>query len=185
MFKKLHRSDRPFSVSLAEELLRAELAKLYGPGIQLYRSNVTAPPVSRKGFGSRQDRAENELKYYSDMFRIVEIDALIGPFERSFPDAPAQDVRHELRRVTATIRLYGGEGSATMWFPHYLVFTVFRAYDKIGEPHVRIYESGMINDVEMDVNAENPCKVMTASQILATYAGLHGLSRETHRVALA
>ena len=173
--KKKSRTERSFSVMLAEETLRAELKKLYGDGIKIFQNIfVAGPPVVLKSsIDSITDfeRTELEKKWMKGtiLVREVEIEALVGPFERIYPDNPPEDRRRRLRPIDAICRIYSFEsGSCSHWQVHYLHLEVFEG-GEIAElkGYDFVYENGLIRGERSAKNTDFPCQEMINSQICA------------------
>ncbi len=182
MFRqKGHRSERPFSIMLAEELLRFELQRRFGKGIRIFSCNIKATPVAVKTAqgdtaSHREDRFDLGGKE-----RSVNIRALVGPFDQLFPENPPEDRRRQLRRVEAACRLFSTEGLFTVWWPHFLEMTFIteevvkgknpkdsRTFYFIKQKRVvvtQFYESGVRDGVLHRKNAQNPCEDMCESQL--------------------
>ncbi len=171
--RKTYQSERPFSITLAEEILRAELRKLYGNEIKFFECSITGTKPEQKSktmsfkmksgnCGTTEykwGRHENHIERY------VNIKAKFGPFERLFPHNPKTDQRREVRTVKAECRLYSVESGCTFWKPHFIHFDI---YDYAGEQvdcKEMFYENGLHKDREHTQTAENPCHDMCFSQV--------------------
>lgn len=173
--KKNHRSERSFSVMLAEELLRAELGQLYGHKIKLFRCDITATfPSKVKCESATISEPEREALAHDWMAgsvneRQVNITAIAGPFERLYPENPPEDRRHKLRRVEAVCRVYAIKIGYLLWQAHYLNFVVKDESEQVIATENRNYADGRVNGEESVMNANNPCRDMTDSQFTANY----------------
>ena len=183
MFNKKSRSERSFSVMLAEELLRAELKKLYGDEVKLFQCDiVTAPPSLVKRDSATISEPERESLAHDWMAgsvseRQVNIAAIAGPFERPYPENPPEDRRRKLRRVEAVCRVYTITTGSVQWQAHYLKFVVKNEYGQVVSTEERNYAGGRVNGEESAKSAENLCQDMSDSQTGANYPSIH---RELH-----
>ncbi|MDP3762808.1 MAG: hypothetical protein Q8Q97_01925 [bacterium] len=165
---------------LAEELLRAELKKLYGDEVKVFQSNIVADPISltkRDGVSISAPESkflEHEWMVGKVQERLINIDAIIGPFERLHPKSPPEDRRRNLRRVKAICRVFSTETGCIWWCPHFLRFSVFHEGGEHCYP--RYYEKGFVGSVEWQKDAENPCQDMCDSQTGANYPEFHNLA---------
>lgn len=185
MFNKKSRSERSFSVMLAEELLRAELKKLYGDEVKLFQCDIVAtPPSLVKRDSVTISEPERESLAHDWMAgsvseRQVNIAAIAGPFERLYPENPPEDRRRKLRRVEAVCRVYTITTGSVQWKAHYLKFVVKNEYGQMVATSVTHYEAGRVDGGETRKSevSENPCRDMSDSQTRANYPGIH---RELH-----
>jgi hypothetical protein len=136
--------------------------------------------VLKKLETSVDDVSSEERRYFTDSTkeRYVMFFGVIGPFERSFPDAPESDQRRELRRVEATVRLYSVEGGCTYWKPHFIKIEVRKGFNRIVDMLEIFYVDGRVEGRPQEANAENPCEIMCVSQVPANYPQFHQLTRE-------
>lgn len=172
--KKKSRAERSFSMMLVEELLRAELRKLYGDAVKFFHCDTVATAACKPRYKTHTlTKIEQEL-HWADKERFVTIDAVIGPFERVFPNNPPEDKRCRARKVKAQCRLFSIEGGCTFWRPHFLVFTV--TDDNGGHASSGYcYEDGVIDDLPQNMLGfrsnftwevvQNPCADMCYSQV--------------------
>lgn len=180
--RKKNRSERSFSIMLADELLRAELKRLYGEEVKIFQSDIEATsPASKK---SPQDTtiSEVEQRWFTDktIERYVTIKVIVGPFERLYPENPPEDYRRRLRRVEAICRLFSVETGVTQWRPHFLFLAVSDDTGKALDTVYQCYEAGCgIEGEACSQTAPNPCQDMCASQTdchyPSIYPALHGL----------
>lgn len=183
MFGKKAKSERPFTSMLAEELMRAELRILYGDGVRLFQCDIEASRASLKGCDSttlstpEREALSHEYMDGAVSERFVKISAIVGPFERCFPENPPEDRRRKLRRVEAECRIYTITTGCTSWQPHYLKFVVKDEFGGVVAIEHRNYVDGRVNGEELPANAINPCQDMSDSQVPATYRSIH---RELH-----
>lgn len=177
--KKKRRAERSFSMMLAEELLRAELRKLFGDEVKFFQCDTEATTACKlKRGGCPPTRIEQEF-HGADKERFVAIDAVIGPFERVFPDNPPEDKRRCARKVKAECRLFSIEGGCTFWRPHYLAFTVIDdrnhstshgfCYEEEVSPPAEggfsfLQSLGILMNLNWEI-VQNPCAGMCDSQI--------------------
>ena len=180
---KRNRSERSLSVMLAEELLRAELKKLYGDEVKLFQCDIVATPPS---LVKRDDATISELERKwlahegmasSVSERQVNIAAIIGPFERLYPKNPPEDRRRKLRRVEAVCRVFTVTTGSVQWQPHFLKFVVKNEYGQVVDTTERNYEGGCVDDKDSAKNADNPCRDMSDSQAGVNYPSIY---RELH-----
>jgi hypothetical protein len=187
MFNKKSRSERSFSVMLAEELLRAELKKLYGDEIKFFQCDIVASPVSETvpDHHTMTLAEENCLGHFQPkewiIERHVEIVAIIGPFERLYPENPPNDRRRRLRRIEAACRVFSSEPGCIHWQTHFLTFSVKDDSGNTITVIERYYKDGRVRGARVCGKAENPCKIMSDSQTDANYPRiypkLHGLAK--------
>ena len=158
---------------LAEEILRAELRKLYGDETKIFQCDVIATPIVNTAIGGV--RSLTEVGFLdAAKERYISIVAVIGPFEREYPANPPEDKRRKIRRLEARTRLFSIEGGATFWRPHFMRLelfsdsapSVFRWY---------CYEDGFVDEhpdffVRMHKSDKNPCEDMVDSQIQPDYS---------------
>ena len=186
MFNKKSRSERSFSVMLAEELLRAELKKLYGDEVKLFQCDIVAtPPSLVKRDSVTISEPERESLAHDWMAgsvseRQVNVVAIAGPFGRLYPENPPEDRRRKLRRVEAACRVYTITTGSVQWQAHFLKFVVKDEYGQVVATEERNYAGGCVDDKESATNDENPCQDMSDSQVAANYPSIH---RELHGVA--
>lgn len=186
-----------FTIMLALELLREELKELYGVEVRCFqldtsvqaskRSKNLEDPTISEGERIRKEENTNE--------RVVKIEALIGPFEKVFPNNQSDDHRRRLRRVEVTCRLYAIWRADNVyslepqWTPHFLRGVI---KDEEGRPLHWIrchYDNGRIDgqecpsnilfsDVESDMCGSQMCAYVKFDRSDAEYK--HG-SRVTPR----
>jgi len=163
--KKKYSSERPFSVMLAEELLRAELRKLYGDGIKILQCVISgSPPAHKKNRNDSTITALEESNVYAFervWERELQLDGRVGPFGRLYPENPLEDRRRVGRNFIASCRLFSVETNVIIWRPHYLLFSL---YEEHGQPMTitekRFYEDGRLLNEPHFKNAENSCQEM-------------------------
>jgi len=183
---KKNRSERSFPVMLAEELLRAELKKLYGDEVKLFQCDIVAtPPLLVKHDSVTISEPERESLAHDWMAgsvseRQTNIAAIAGPFERLYPENPPEDRRHKLRRVEAICRVYTITTGSVQWQAHYLKFVVKNEYGQVVSTVERNYAGGRLDGKESAKNAENPCQDMSDSQTGANFPSIYW---ELHGVA--
>lgn len=176
------KSNDSFSTMLAEELLRAELKKLFGDGIRFFHRKLVSTPL-RATMGHNDATQGEQLELARSGWqegmseRHVMITALVGPFERLYPSHPPEDRRRRLRRVEATCRVSSTRDGVIAWHPHYLKFVLKDDRGEAVTVQWRVYEDGCIGGVIRTQNAENPCQDMCDSQTGANYPSTH---RELH-----
>ena len=160
-------SERAFSLMLAEELLRAELQKLYGNGIKLFRCKMVATMPTNRRIKIGTCASDSELAQCNrpTRERYVEVRALIGPFGSS-----------QLLAVSAICRLFNNAPTTTAvrWQPHLFYFVVENEQGHTQDERVLYYEGGYDPlGVLHSANAENPCADMVNSQMAANHASWH------------
>lgn len=171
-----------FSMMLAQELLRAELQKRYGPEIKIFQCSMTATPPTQKTtlLSSYTSEEENLFRrggcYVQSIFeRSVEITALVGPFERLYPENPPEDRRRRLRKVQVECRMFSTSTSVVIWRPHFFSISVW--LDNEGRKmdiFTCVYEDGfVIHHHPGTKNADNPCADMVENQPLH----MHGVEK--------
>jgi hypothetical protein len=97
--------------------------------------------------------------------------AIIGPFERVYPNNPPEDKRRTTRRIEAEIRLFSIESAVNLWRPHILTMSIFNGSVQENRK-VFVYEEGFWGSGKFsrqEETAENPCKDMVESQIQPEY----------------
>src|SRR3989344_4358160 len=170
---KKNRSERSFSVMLAEELLRAELKKLYGDGVKLFQCDIVATPpsvVKRDSVTiSERERESLARDWMADSVseRQVNVVAIAGPFERLYPENPPEDRRRKLRRVEAVCRVYTITTGCVLWQAHFLKFVGKDECGRVVATEERNYAGGRVDGRESATNSENPCQEMYDSQVAA------------------
>ncbi len=171
---------------LAEELLRAELRRLYGDEVKLFQCDIVATPPSlvKRNNATISTLERVSLVYHwmagSVSERKVNIAAIVGPFERLYPKNPPEDRRRKLRRVEAVCRMYTITTGCVLWEAHYLNFVVKDECGQVLAMEERTYTGGRIDGKVSAKNAENPCQDMSDSQVPANYRifhqALHGIA---------
>ena len=185
MFKKRSKSERSFSIMLAEEILRAELKRLYGDKIKFFQCDIVATQTSPAG-GSQTNISNLESRMLlvkprsSIRKRTVKISAIIGPFEWRCPTNPSYDRSCNLRHVEAECRIFCFEESAVYWQPHFLIFTVYDYNGCVKSTLDCYYEDGKVDGEKMAKNNKNPCQDMVDSQVPVHYPSINP---ELHSVA--
>jgi hypothetical protein len=99
--------------------------------------------------------------------------AIVGPFDRLYPENPVSDNRRRLRRVEATCRVFSIEGSVIRWYPHYFTLVIKDDRGRVLESGQHIYFRGSINGQVCAYNSEIPCKEMCDQQNDALYPSLY------------
>lgn len=186
--KKKNRSERSFSIMLAEELLRAELKKLYGDEIKIFRCDIEATPPAESTYKVGDDSAnisDEEWKVWHLILkhrdagenmrnpmlaRTVNFAAVIGPLcERCVPSNPSGDRRRQLGLVKAVCRLFSIETGCVWWRPHFLKFVVTDGLLNCYNGVEVCYEYGLMDGKERLKDRENPCQDMCDMQTSANY----------------
>lgn len=173
---KIVRSERSFSLCLAEELLRAELKSRFGDHVTIFSINMKATPPTTK-HRTNTTVTDVERTFFqedSSVERYIKISALFGPMERLFPDNPPTDQRRHLYRINAECRLFSLEHGCVMWRPHFLKMT--RVSDSEYTRYcteVFIYEDGKVDGARLTISPEappivKPCQDMVMSQPLSS-----------------
>lgn len=184
MLNRKHRSEDHFSTILAEEIVRSELKKLYGDEIKFFQRVIIATSTKLKYGDSLNEcvsMQEHDLLMNSAITevvteRYVTIKALIGPFERLYPNNPLEDPRRKLRRLDATCRLFCIKTGSVQWQPHFLRFILVNEDGVITGRHGYVYEDGVIDDGRCQKTHDNPCQDMCDSQTTANYPQLHNMA---------
>ncbi len=170
LFERNYRSESPFTIMLAEEVFRAELRKLYGEKVKIFRRDISAPSLANV---FRFNDPGDVVK------RIVTIKAIVGPFENIFEPSYEGDKRGNTMRVSAncTLQATKGEagGQATLWRPERIYITCNGTRVVKPAKHLVIYDrpdlkgrNSMLGDYAA-TEAENPCADMCASQFSIDY----------------
>ena len=170
MFGKV-RSERSFSLCLAEELLRAELRDRFGNHTKFFTCNIVATHAVEKKPGGRTmtDLEVDPSRSGCIQERTVKISALFGPMERRYPDS-THNMSCQLYRVDASCRLFSIESGCIIWHPHYLRYAVTANERSEGSRNyrVRIYENGYVDGARSAILTpdakDNPCLDMVTSQ---------------------
>ncbi|MCC6290962.1 hypothetical protein IT398_02760 [Candidatus Nomurabacteria bacterium] len=168
-----------FSIMLAQEILRAELQKLYGKEIWFFRCDIAPTKVflvkktdctlmARLTTGVGLTRVSTETKE-----RYIGITALVGPLGPLYSPTFAEDKRRKLAKVVASCRLFSKETSCIWWLPHYISLYIEEEGASMGVEKLLIYESGSLDGSHYDLNSQNPCADMCDSQTGANYARMH------------
>lgn len=176
MFGK-NKTERSFSIMLAEEVLRAELKKFYGGEIKFFQCDIDVTSASVERDSLTISDFERQACPELVNGRLVEITAIIGPFGFLYP--VTSDRRRELRRVEAECRVFSVLGSVVVWRPHFLRVLVKDEYARVVEIFHRHYEGGLILNSRFEKDADNPCQDMCNSQIPVNYPKT-GLNVELH-----
>jgi|GEM_PF-2687079 len=165
MFGKV-RSERSFSLCLAEELLRAELRLHYGDGVKIFQMNMRATkPIEQFPQPKTSTDLEIDHPNYKHWERYVTMVGRFGPVGRLYPDNPPEDIRGCLYRVEAECRLFSIEGGCVSWRPHFMQYTVTTDRNFEHATVIRVYEDGRMNGAKLTMLApDNPCLEMIASQ---------------------
>jgi hypothetical protein len=155
---------------LAEEILRAELKKLYGDNIKIFQCDIVATSIAKSNMVGT--RSLMEVGYAATAKeRYVNIVAIVGPFERVYPNNPPEDKRRTTRRVKAEIRLFSIESAVNYWRPHVLTMAIFN--ESVQENRkIFTYEDGFWGCGKFsrqEEDAKNPCEDMVVSQIQPEY----------------
>lgn len=179
MFSKKSRSERSFSVMLAEELLRSELKNLYGDEVKLFQCDIVATPpslVKRESVTISEPERESLAHDWmagSVSERQVNIAAIAGPFERLYPENPPEDRRRKLRRVEAVCRVFTITTGSVQWQAHFLKFVVKNEHGQVVSTEEHNYAGGRVDGKESVKDAENLCRNMSDSQTEANYPRWH------------
>jgi hypothetical protein len=177
MLNTKSRSERAFSVMLVEELLRAELKKLYGDELKFFQCDMVASPRSLvKCNNITISRPEYEFLDHdygagSVVERQVNIRAVVGPFGRLYAGNPPEDRRRKLCWVEAVCRIFTITTGSIQWQVHFLRFTVKDENGQLITTEKRNYEDGRIDGRESAKNADNLCRDMTDNQIGVNHLG--------------
>ena len=177
--RKKYRSERGFAVMLAEELLRAELARVRGKlfffKFDIFGDSEHVLIVQELEITDLEDRWCPRLERPKDYAkcRLIKMTALVGPFERFYPENPPEDHRRKLRHVAAVVRVFTIETGCTFWRPHYLLYSMQDENGLATEGDVRYYESGWDRGNRREKDADNPCIAMVDSQIPANYPSIY------------
>lgn len=169
-----NRRDDSFSTILAEEILRAELKKLYGDGIKFFQRRmvciITQPISHSDGFRSLTEEEQQILKKSGQRGGLFEkhvrMDVIVGPFERMYPENPPEDRRCRLRLVDASCRVFSiPNHGRPFWRPHYLRLEVRDDSNQVVEQKWYFYEEGLVEGAEFARDSGNPCQDMSDNQI--------------------
>lgn len=149
------KSERHFICSAVEELLRAELEKVYTRKVFLFNSFVVAERVMLKTFEAGIHTTETDVErdyHYNEgsLERYVRIKALVGP-TRAFT----------LERVEAVCRLYSVNKGKGYW-PHFLSITMRN--ESGSTTTTLLYASGYMEGGRHRKHAEDPCREMFIAQ---------------------
>jgi hypothetical protein len=145
MFRKTFESRRPFSITLAIDLLEFEIQKLYGNEVKIVYSTAWSTPALKVDREKDScSRTDFERKYFAGSEKYITIKAVVGPFGRLVPDAPAEDRRRHLRQVRAIVRLFNLETNVNLWQPHFLQATVKDSDGTWRNNLERYYEEGRV-----------------------------------------
>ena len=163
---------------LAEEILRAELKKVFGDEIKIFRREIVAtPPASMRMNDSTITDYEKEWWSMSARERFVMISTIIGPFELTYPNSKPKDNRRNLRRIDAEVRLFSTESGCLWWMPHYLKwYEIVNCGKEKTAGRCFWYRSGFCNRLRKEKRNENPCQDMVDSQTPANHPGLNHLA---------
>lgn len=169
--RKKSRSERPFSLMLAEELLRAELKRLYGGSIKFFQCDIVAKNLEIDAGLETSEETDYRHSYGTAGMKakLISINAIIGPIGRF------------LKRVEAECRVFTFAQSAANWKPHFL-WMVIKSEDGVVDISTNefCYQAGRTHGgFFFEKNAENPCLDMCASQTAANYPGLN---KELHGI---
>jgi len=180
--KKIYKSERTFSIMLAEEILRAKLEKHYGRRINFFQCDIVSSPIKEvKHTGEEITNKEIEaLRYHPTRERRVEINAIIGPFERLYPGNPPEDKRCRARRAEAILRLFDVGTGSVQWELHYLFLNIFNDGGTIVNCFRCFFQDGIFQHKQQSKNNENHCQAMCDSQIDANYPGTNPELHRSH-----
>jgi len=153
LFNRKWKSNRSFSVMLAEEVLRGELKALYGEGIKIFQCDMRG---YKGGLVPVQDETDSLMVCFT---------AIIGPFERLYPENSESDKRRRLRRVEATVYVYKTEGSVIAWHVRNSVIRVIDDSGILVHDQLKFYRHGF--------GDENPCEDMCTDQTDVNYPMLY------------
>lgn len=159
MFARSFQSTQPFSIRLADEIMRSELDAHFGRNLRVLQyMRILSEQPSGLERGDPTYTAKELEGMCRGRHRYVEIKALVGPVDA--------ELGHTAE-VAVVCRLF--TDSAGHWYPHFIALAVMGA--KQSTPVVRlrrVYEEGwMSNSSSASVvhkNAENPCLEMCSLQ---------------------
>lgn len=142
--KKKFRSERSFSIVLAEEIVRRETIAFLEEKIEfLYFDTKTTSPSKSTLLGTY---AQNETSESNE--RIIEVTTAVA----DFTDGHTRN-KLRVRIVTGEVRLFQIKKD---WFCHTLLLTV-KEEGKPNQSEMYIYESGVVNKMYYSGAATNPC----------------------------
>ncbi|MBI2475371.1 hypothetical protein HYV69_03030 [Candidatus Uhrbacteria bacterium] len=165
MFGKV-RSERSFSLCLAEELLRAELRKHFGDEVKIFQMNMVATkPIKQFPQPVTLTDLEINQSWSKHWERYITMVGRFGPVGRLYPDNPPEDLRGRIFLIEAKCRLFSIESGCVMWRPHFMRYTITTDEGFNHAQVVRLYEDGRVYGGRLTMLVpDNPCHVMVASQ---------------------
>ncbi len=171
---KKNKSERSFSIMLAEELLRAELKKALGDHLRIFQCDIKATPITEVHHRNEDiSYFEREAVFNRKICeRFVTLHAIIGPFEKVCPENHF-DNRCSLRRIETNVRLYSSKDSNgdIWWRPHYLIAQMFNHHMIRCGYIISRYASGVVKSMVGNHGEDsNPCQDMCDSQTMLNYS---------------